>query len=709
MNETTKTLTFVAIAVLAVGGAYLFDSTAASVNVQQLVGQSLNADIDLTAPRRLEIVKFDRQTASVRRFEVAEVDGVWSIPSKENYPADATQQMAEAATCVMNREILRIAGETADQHEQFGVVDPLAPGLDSQSAGVGTRVVMTDADDDELVDMIIGKAVPNAEGQRFVRRSDQDVTYVVELDPKQLSTDFADWIEDDLLKLNVMDLRKVFINDYSADLRVGIVGGQIQRQVSLDPRNGFTLVHDAESDPWKLAEFTAYDPNSSGGGDPRDALVPAQLAEDEEVNQESVDGLVSGLDDLLIVDVAHKPAGLSADLKAGQEFLNSNESIIDLVEKGFIPLTSETGADILSSEGEVVCTLRNGVEYVLRFGQLQVQTESAEGAAAESQDVDAADADAEIAADADAAADAETAADADAAEPADAATKGEETGDDGGENLRRYLFVMARFNEDAIAKPEYKALPELPPEEAGEGDAAAAENGETEEAPADTAETDAAEPAETNDDTAESESADESSDAEASTSEVADKPDDAKAKREAIIAERESIQTENDRLKEEYESLVAAGKKEVADLNERFGDWYFVISNNVYKEIHLGRDKLIKKKAPPEGEAGDDAATAAPGGLEGVPALPGALDGALDAAGDETAPMEDAAAEEAPADEAPADAEPSEEAAAPDATGDEAPAEEPAAEEPAAESAESTPPADQPEVPPAPTDEEGGQ
>ncbi len=674
MNETTKTLAFVAVALLALGGAYLFDSTAASVNVQQLVGQMLNADIDLAAPRRLEIVKFDRDTASVRRFEVAEVDGVWSIPSKENYPADATQQMAEAATCVMNREILRIAGETADQHEQFGVVDPLAPGLDSQSAGVGTRVVMTDAADDELVDMIIGKVVPNAAGQRFVRRSDQDVTYVVELDPSKLSTSFANWIEDDLLKLNVMDLRKVFINDYSADLNVGITpDGRIQRQVSLDPRNGFTLVHDAESEPWELAEFTAYDPNRSGGGDPRDALVPAKLAEDEEVNQEAVDGLVAGLDDLLIVDVAHKPDGLSADLKAGQEFFNSNEALIDLVEKGFIPLTSQTGADILSSEGEVVCTLRNGVEYVLRFGQLQVQTESAEGAASESQDQDAGE--------------------------ADAAADGEETEDDGGENLRRYLFVMARFNEDAIAKPQYKELPALPPEEAGVEESAAAENGDAEEAQADTAETEDA--AESDESAEEAPPTEESADAEESTDEnkVGDKADDAQAKRETILAEREVIQTDNDRLQEEYESLVAAGQKEVADLNERFGDWYFVISNNVYKEIHLGRDDLIKKKAPPEGEAGDEAPVAEPGGLEGVPLLPGALDGG---AVDETAPAEDAAPAEA-TDEAAVD-----ESAAEEAPAQDAPAEEEAPADADNSGAEESP-ADEPEVPPAPADEEGAQ
>ena len=76
-----------------------------------------------------------------------------------------------------------------------------------------------------------------------------------------------------------------------------------------------------------------------------------------------VKGLVSGLDDLLIVDVARKPAGLSADLKAGEAFLTKNEAVSDLVAKGFIPGSQDSGADMLSSEGEVICTLaqRRGV------------------------------------------------------------------------------------------------------------------------------------------------------------------------------------------------------------------------------------------------------------------------------------------------------------------------------------------------------------
>ena len=58
---------------------------------------------------------------------------------------------------------------------------------------------------------------------------------------------------------------------------------------------------------------------------------------------------------------------------------------------------------------------------------------------------------------------------------------------------------------------------------------------------------------------------------------------------------------------------IAAGQEKVAELNERFGDWYFVISNDVYKKIHLGRDQVIKKKdAAGGGEAAPARPTTAP-------------------------------------------------------------------------------------------------
>ena len=610
MSESAKTIAFVTLALLAVVAAYFVDRPTQAVNVTSLVGTTLNSDFEVDTPKRLQIVKFDRPTAETKQFEVASQDGVWRIPSKEEYPADATQQMAAAANALIDRKILRVAAETAQSHEELGVVDPQSAKLDSNSQGVGTRVIMSDADDKTLVDMIIGKKVKGAEGQRYVRNTNQDVVYIVELDPESLSTNFDDWIEDDLLQLSPFDLSQVFINDYSADLSFGMTqDGRIVPQVSWDRRSEITVNYDAKEAKWTLGNLQGFDKQAK-------QMVEQQLPEDEEINQEALNELRNGLDDLLIVDIARKPTGLSDDLKAGADFMTNKEAFQDLVAKGFSPVPLKPGAppEILSSEGELIATQRDGVEYVLRFGQLQVQTDSADGEAP--------------------------------ADPAAAAEAAEKAAGQDGKDLRRYLFVMARFNEDAIPKPELKELPpaaegaapaepaaeEPAAEQPAEGEAAPAEEtpaeptasptdagGDQESALQTNEPTDETEPAAE----APAEDAPAAEEKPAEESSEAAKPTDAPAQEapaadDKLAAERTAIEQENQRLQDEYNAAVEKGKKRVAELNERFGDWYYVISNDVYKQIHLGRDQVFKKKgAPATGEPADDANP-----LQGLPNLP---------------------------------------------------------------------------------------
>ena len=704
MSEPIKTLIFVVVAAVAVAAAYFIDSSGQPVDVQEYVGAALNSDFEVDQPKRLRIIKFDRQTAETRQFEVAAIDGVWSIPSKQDYPADATQQMAKAANALIDRKVLRVQAETAQDHERLGVIDPQSAKLNSSSQGVGTRVIMTDGDDKTLVDMIIGKKVKDSEGQRFVRKTNQDVVYVVEVDPESLSTNFEDWIEDDLLKLSPFDIRRVFINDYSAELSLGMTAdGQIAPQISWDRRAEITLGYDNDAAKWQLVDLKKYDRQSK-------AMVPDSLGADEELNQETLNTLRTALDDLLIVDIARKPAGLSDDLKAGNDFMTNREAFEDLIAKGFSPVPIKPGAppEILSSEGEVVCTQRDGVEYVLRFGQLQVQTDSA------------ADGDQPAAGDDEAVAEDEK--DVAAADPGKAEAPkapAEEKKPDATEekNLRRYLFVMARFNEEIIEKPELKELPPLPEgatPSAAATDAASPDPTASEETPAaDANEADAAAPAteeppaaddaepspggdqtaaaEPNEPTDEDSPAEEdeaatepasadapadapSEDAAAPTeearpadttpSEDAAEPaqdaapadasapaDPAAAEREAALAARQQVEEENKRAEDEYKETVEAGKKRVAELNERFGDWYYVISNDVYKQMHLGRAQVIKKKEAAEGAKG--AADANP--LPGLPNLPGAAAApAAEPSADSTEPADEAAAAE-PAADAPAE------------------------------------------------------
>ena len=233
MTEMTKTMMFVAAAVVSLLAAFAIQPGGKTFDVQQQVGLILN-QFDTEAPKQLKIVKFDQETATVNEFEVAEQDNLWVIPSKGDYPADAERQMGEAANSVIDLEILRVAAKNTDQHAELGVLSPSASNLTSKTDGVGTRVVMTDGKGDTLLDMVVGKPVKDADGQRYVRNTDQDIVYVVELDPSGLSTNFDDWIEGDLLQLNPMDIRRADIKDYSAELLMTPLG---QLHVNWDQRD----------------------------------------------------------------------------------------------------------------------------------------------------------------------------------------------------------------------------------------------------------------------------------------------------------------------------------------------------------------------------------------------------------------------------------------------------------------------------------------
>ena len=511
-------------------------------------------------------MRFDEETATLKDFEVAEQDGVWSIPSKGGYPADAERQMAEAATGVMGLEILSIATQSAADHAEYGVVEPSSD-LEVGQTGVGTKVTVTGTDGEALVDVVVGKEVKDADDQHYVRRSTQDVVFVVDIDPEDFKTSFEDWIEDDLLDLSPWDIRRVRVRDYSAEL---VMQG-FRPALALDPRADLEVEYDDGESEWRPVRLQQFDRDANAYND-------FELTADEELNDETLTALKNAIDDLKIVDVERKPSGLSADLKAGDTLFEDRGSVESLMQRGFAATATETGeTEVLSSEGEVFVTLKDGVEYVLRFGKLKLTSDEGGSEASETTG-DGVD---------------------DPAEDSD--------------GVSRYLFVMARYNDDMIEKPE---LEELPAENES-SDAEESTEGEDGESSADAAVEE--------DESAEEDTADE---------------------------DRALVEQSNQRKLDEYNEEVAAAKRRVDELNARFGDWYYVIADDVYKKIAIGQDDLVKAKESAEGdEQGDAEATTPPvgGGLPGLPDIPGvgaSAEETPDANADEPAAAGDDAADD---------------------------------------------------------------
>lgn len=565
MKESTQTLLFLGAAIASVFLAASSRPSDATFEVDGLIGTPLFNPFETEEASSLRIVRFDEETATLSDFEVAEQDGVWSLPSKGGYPADAERQMAEATTGVIDLEILAIASQSAADHAEYGVVEP-SDDLEVGQEGVGTRVALEANNGEALVDVVVGKEVKDADDQRYVRKTTQDVVFVVGIDPEKFSTSFEDWIEDDLLKLSTWDIARVQLKDYSAEL---VMQG-FRPAIAFDPRADLTVDYDDDESKWVPGKLLEYD---------RDAQQynEFELAENEQLSKEQLDELKTALGDLKIVDVERKPSGLSGDLKTGDDFFQDRSSVQSLMERGFAPTKGESGeTEVLSSEGEVFVTLKDGVEYVLRFGKLRLSEAGEEGS-------DAANEAAESDADPD---------------------------DKKGNGVSRYMFVMARLNDTIIEQPELEAVPEAsddsPAEDGAEDDTEAAEEGNDEEA----AEGDA----------------------------------------EPETESRDEVIQRNQRMQDEYNAKIAKANTRVEELNDRFGDWYYVISDEVYKKVAIGRDGLIVAKELEEGEEAPGPDTSGPLGgsgasVPGLPSVPGVDFNPFATLEGETAEQQDPASE----------------------------------------------------------------
>ena len=489
---------------------------------------------DASKAASLEIVSYDDELSTLHPFKVLQSGGVWVLPAHQNYPADAKEQLAAAATALVDLKMLDVVSKSPGDHETYGVIEPDPEKIKPGMTGVGQLIEIRDGSGSKLARLIVGKedkrrVGADASGRtlRFVRKAGQDPVYRVEVDTSKFTTSFDDWIEKDLLKLSPWDVRRLGLEDYSlvAVESNGRVGVQLDRKYRVD------LAYDDKDAKWSLVKLEAF----SKEGEPKEE----KLADGEELASGKLNDLRDALGDLKIVDVARKPSGLSGELKAEESFTNDREAVTSMQQRGFLPL--KTG-EILSTDGETIVGMKDGVEYVLRFGA--PTTVAGDSKAAGKDD-----------------------------EEAEEEKGAEPEKDAGGETSGRYLLVMARFNEQLLDKPTLDPLPEMPAdaskqEENGKKDGEKSE-GEKKEGDAAEKKSDAAESLKN--------------------------ADEAEAAAQIALENRRRVERENRRKQDDYNDKVKAAQKRVRELNGRFADWYYVVSDKEYAKIHLGRNSMVQK------------------------------------------------------------------------------------------------------------------
>jgi hypothetical protein len=685
MNQSNRTLVYVGIAVVAIAVAFFSRPEPVAVELtEESTSLLLFPEFkDPTTAASLSIKRFNEDKLSFDEFAVVEKGGVWTLPSHENYPADAKDQVVKAATLLSDLRLTGIETDAAEaqERERYGLLEPTIENFQKAGgASLGTHVIVQDAAKKELANLIIGKEVPGKSDQRYVSVPGKNRIATIKVDTTKLSTKFSDWIETDLLKLgSVFDVTKLSLHDYSVDPDRG-------------PQNRALMTFERPEDKneWQIVEMKKFDEEA-------EKYVEALPGEGEELNSQKIDDMRSALGELKIVNVEKKPAKFRESLAATGDVNLTQETARSLQRKGFYLVPAGGDEDnpafaVVSTDGELTVTMKDGVEYLLRFGA--VADFDKEGNPKPKDATSGSDA-----------ADAKDGETKDGEKKDDEKKDGEDSDDDGGISLNRYLFVTVQYNDEMIEKPVLEKLPgetpaeppmETPAETPMENpaDDSATPNGDTpkEDTPPGDEKTDSgAKPADdtpaegstpkqddakdgerksdeartsagtllrltsfqdedakkddANKDEAEKEveavpeqpkadvppatpstdpasgdekavdpaKADETKPTETAPEEGAKpadapsapavpnadapkpSPEDAAKKLEA---EKTRVEAENKRMQEEYDEKVKEAQKKVKELNERFAEWYYVIPEDVYKKIHLGRDDVVKKKEP---------------------------------------------------------------------------------------------------------------
>ncbi len=594
MNESKTTFIFVSVAAvlaLAAFGSHFLNQPANSADFELVGKPFFEGFTSASQAQSLEVAAVDAESGVLKRFVVENQGGLWRIPSHYDYPAEAAARLATTASSVMGIGRDSLAGRLAKEHARLGVLDPLADDIEDPE-GVGKRITLKDGGGEVVVDYIVGKEAgevdvsetdqpfrnPGREKYYYVRRPDEQQTYKVKLDI-DLSTKFSDWIDPDLLRVDRNDVTKISIDNYSLEE---------DRSNPLAPSKAIfksqgdklDLSRKSSTDAWELAD-----------------LKP----EDEDVNTSRINAMLDVFDQMKIAGVRPKYKYknhllLTADLKLNQqpefeqnpqEFARAiNRLQNELDQKGFNLAGNAQKMELVSQNGDLEIGTDKGVVYTLHVGKSFDGDEEA----------------IEIGTGSDANSDSETDSQPDNADPTKTeagnssepeANESDASGDPketSAEAKNRYLMVRVSFDESLIKPKPVTPVPPIEPVKP-EGYAPPPED---EAAKADKPDVDA--PGE---DAVEKPPADDKPERDPEFV----KYDEAIKAFEDQKIDYELAKTRFESETDAFEKKVVEGRKLVDELNERFGDWYYVISGDNLNTLQTQRADLVTKKEKPAGEA----------------------------------------------------------------------------------------------------------
>ena|SRR5687768_3644872 len=330
-NEVGRTLLFVAAGVALVAAAAWIEPESARPDIFSDQGEPLfPAFRDVLAVKAIEVVEYDEAEATARPLKVEFRKNRFVLASHSDYPAEAKERLSKTASSLLDLKRDVVVSDRVEDHAQYGAIDPL-DARNPSLTGRGKRVTLRDGQGAVLADLVMGAPVKGRQGYRYARLPGQKRVYAIKTDADP-SAKFEDWVESDLLRVNVNGVARMILNSYSIDETFGRLMN-VQRTVMV--KNGENWNATAKS-------------------------------------------IAAALGSLRVVGARPKPASLAQQLRDRQLTLTM-DNVMSLRQRGFF-ITPD--GRLLANSGELIVETEKGLSYTLRFGEVVSGAAEAPGAAA---------------------------------------------------------------------------------------------------------------------------------------------------------------------------------------------------------------------------------------------------------------------------------------------------------------------------------------
>jgi len=316
------------------------------------VSKPLFENYETTAVRGIEVIAYDAQRSDIQRMRLKRSGQNWIIPQKSGFDVTGDQRVLEVTRALNDRIVLEVNSDSQTDHVNFGVVDPSDVGVTTARSRLGTKLVLTDRDKKTIANIIVGDQIKNSPGKYYVRIPGKPTIYAIEFDKEMLTTDFAQWVDPNLLKLPI---------DASSGL--GVSGFSVNRH---------------RTDQKTKKEQPLYKASFEIIGQQKLNITALSIGGKEIESEDFSSALPNGFTESAVRSLfTLKPNDVEKQNKAVIEFLEQSEKgddekiISQLAERGFNYTGFENGGHrFTGTNGELSIVRSDGVRFTLVVGEL---------------------------------------------------------------------------------------------------------------------------------------------------------------------------------------------------------------------------------------------------------------------------------------------------------------------------------------------------